>query len=169
MQNKPKILLMDANVLIDYQKSDFSILGQANKYVGEVHILTTILKEVKGLDASECERFGLKVIEPELPQVVRASINKGALSFYDHLCLIVASDEGFVCVTNDKALRRACNDVGVKTLWGLEIITELVRTQLMQASDAIRVAKEIHLKNKVHIPKTLLKRFSQIVTDIENQ
>ena len=27
MPKKPKVLLMDANVLIDYLKSDFSVLG----------------------------------------------------------------------------------------------------------------------------------------------
>ncbi len=34
MAKKPKVLLMDANVLIDYQKSDFSVLGLVNKHVG---------------------------------------------------------------------------------------------------------------------------------------
>ena len=33
MPKKPKVLLMDANVLIDYQKSDFSVLGLVNKHV----------------------------------------------------------------------------------------------------------------------------------------
>ena len=44
MQKKPKVLLMDANVLIDYQKSDLSVLGLVNKHVAEVHVLTTIIE-----------------------------------------------------------------------------------------------------------------------------
>jgi len=52
MPKKPKVLLMDANVLIDYQKSDFSVLGLVNKHVAEVHVLTTIIEEVDGLDSN---------------------------------------------------------------------------------------------------------------------
>ena len=73
MANKPKVLLMDANVLIDYQKSDFSVLGLVNRHVSEVHILTTILDEVDGLDVVDCERLGLKAVEPELNQLTRAA------------------------------------------------------------------------------------------------
>ena len=40
MPKKAKVLLMDANVLIDYQKSDLSVLGLVNKHVAEVHVLT---------------------------------------------------------------------------------------------------------------------------------
>ena len=73
MAKKPKVLLMDANVLIDYQKSDFSVLGLENRHVSEVHILTTILDEVDGLDVVDCERLGLKAVEPELNQLTRAA------------------------------------------------------------------------------------------------
>ena len=62
MPKKPKVLLMDANVLIDYQKSDLSVLGLVDKHVGEVNVLTTILDEVDGLGVVDCERLGLKVI-----------------------------------------------------------------------------------------------------------
>lgn len=117
MPKKPKVLLMDANVLIDYQKSDFSVLGLVNKHVAEVHVLTTIIEEVDGLEIVDCERLGLKAIEPELHQLTRAASKRGQLSFRDHLCLIVASDASFVCVTNDKPLRNACTDEGVGILW----------------------------------------------------
>jgi hypothetical protein len=96
-------------VLIDYQKSDFSVLGLVNKHVGEVHVLTTILEKVEGLDVVDCERLGLKAVEPELNQLTLAATKRGQLSFRDHLCLLVASDSGFVCVTNDKPLRKACS------------------------------------------------------------
>ena len=64
MAKKPKVLLMDANVLIDYQKSDFSVLGLVSKHVGEVHVLTNIIEEVDDLEVDDCERIGLKAIEP---------------------------------------------------------------------------------------------------------
>ena len=118
MPSKRQALLVDANVLVDYQKSDISILSLVNQHIGEVHVLATILDEVDDLEAVDCERLGLKVIEPELAQVVKASKRKRQLSFRDHLCLIVASDGRLVCVTNDRALRLACSDVGVPTMWG---------------------------------------------------
>ena len=59
MPKKPKVLLMDTDVLIDYQNSDFSVLGLVDKHVGEVYVLTTILNEVDGLNAVDCERGSL--------------------------------------------------------------------------------------------------------------
>lgn len=169
MPKKPKVLLMDANVLIDYQKSDFSVLGLVNKHVGEVYVLTTIIDEVDGLDVVDCERLGLKVIEPELNQLMLAATKRGQLSFRDHLCLIVASKASFICVTNDKPLRNACTSEGVRILWGLEIMTALVRVNAMRAADAIQTAEKIHLSNPLHIPRKLVEQFSKIVTNIEKK
>jgi hypothetical protein len=167
MAKKPKVLLMDANVLIDYQKSDFSVLQLVNKHVAEVHVLTTILEEIDGLDIVDCERIGLKAIEPELHQLRRAASKRGQLSFHDHLCLIVASDASFVCVTNDKLLRSACTGECIDVLWGLEIMTALVRADVMPAVDAIQVAEKIHHRNPLHIPRKLVDRFAKIVTEEE--
>lgn len=169
MPKKPKVLLMDANVLIDYQKSDLSVLGLVNKHVAEVHVLTTIIEEVDGVDVVDCERLGLKAIEPELHQLTLAASKRGQLSFRDHLCLIVASDASFVCVTNDKPLRNACSADGVSILWGLEIMTALVRANAMRAADAIQTAEKIHLSNPLHITKKLVDRFAKVVNDVEKK
>ena len=112
---------------------------------------------------------GLKAIEPELHQLTRAASKRGQLSFRDHLCLIVASDGSFVCVTNDKPLRAACTDEGVSILWGLEIMTALVKANAMRAANAIQTAEKIHLSNPLHIPRKLVDRFAKIVTDVETK
>jgi len=169
MPKKPKVLIMDANVLIDYQKSDLSVLGLVNEHVAEVHVLTTVIEEVDGLEVVDCERLGLKAIEPELHQLTRAAGKRSQLSFRDRLCLIVASDASFVCVTNDKPLRNACKDEGVKILWGLEIMTALVRANAMRAADAIQTAEKIHLSNPLHITRKLVDRFAKIVSDVEKK
>lgn len=168
-RKKTKIQILDANVLIDYQKSDLSILGLVDKHVGEVHILTTVIEEVDGVDATSCERLGLKALEPELDQLVLAAAIRGSLSFQDHLCLIVAKAAGFSCITNDKALRAACQAEGIEVYWGLEIMTELVRLGKLPAEEAIRVAEEIHLSNPLHIPRALVDRFTKKVTSIETK
>jgi rRNA-processing protein FCF1 len=169
MAKKPKVLLMDANVLIDYQKSDFTVLGLVRKYVGEVHVLTTIIEEVDGLDAVDFERLGLKMVEPEVSQLTQAAAKRGQLSFRDHLCLIVASDANFVCVTNDKSLRKACTKEGVRVLWGLEMMAALVRANVLLAVDAIQIAEKIHLSNPLHISRSLVDRFAKSVIGIEKK
>ena len=163
MAATPQLLLLDANVLIDYQNSDFSILALANKHLGKVQILTTILAEVHGLDAEECERNGLTVIEPELEQVFRAMEQKGRLSFQDQLCLIVAAADGYTCVTNDKALYRACAEKGVTVIRGLAVMIELVRCGAMRTGSAIEVAEKIHAVNPLHIPRSLIDHFRRSV------
>ncbi|MCK4303344.1 MAG: hypothetical protein KAY24_03825 [Candidatus Eisenbacteria sp.] len=169
MSKKPQPLLIDANVLIDYQRSDFSILGLVNQHVGHIYVLTPILNEVDGLDVVDCERLGLKAIEPELAQVTRASTAKGQLSFRDRLCLVVASEGGFVCLTNDKALRKACDDLGVATLWGLEIMITLVRSGAMRAADAISIAEKIHINNPLHVSQKIVDRFCRNVIATEKK
>jgi len=169
MATKPKVLLMDANVLIDYQKSDLSVLRLVNKHVGEVHVLTTIVEEVDGLDVVDCERLGLKAIEPKLNQLTQAAMKRGQLSFPVHLSLLVALESGLVCVANDKPLRRACAKEGVSILWGLEIMTALVRTNAMRADDAIQTAEKIHLSNPLHIPRKLVDRYTEIVGNMEKK
>lgn len=167
MAKKRKVLLMDANVLIDYQKSDFSVLALVHKHVGEVHVLTTIIEEVDGLDVVDCERLGLKAVEPQLSQLTRAATKRGQLSFRDHLCLLVASDANFVCVTNDKPLRKACTEEGVSVLWGVEMMAALVRANALRAVDAIQTAEKIHLSNPLHISGPLVDRFVRLVIGIE--
>jgi len=116
-----KLLLMDANVLIDYRDSDLEILALVSRHVGPLHVLSTILAgEVPRVGDDDCARLGLNVIEPELEQVLRAGATRGRLSFGDHLCLIVAADGGYACVTNDRALRSACEAEQVETIWGLD-------------------------------------------------
>ncbi|HDP94747.1 MAG TPA: type II toxin-antitoxin system VapC family toxin [Candidatus Aminicenantes bacterium] len=164
-----RLLLLDANVLIDYRESDFSILSLANIYLGKVHILTPILAEVGDLDAGKREESNLTIIEPELEHVFSAAERKGRLSFNDSLCLIVAAAGGYTCATNDKALRGACAETGVPVVWGLEIMAELVRCHAMTAEAAVAVAEKIHSVNPHHIPLRLIDRFRRTVTQVTGE
>lgn len=163
MVSTTRLLLLDANVLIDYQKSDFSVLALAARHLGKVHILTPILAEVAGLDAGKCEEGDLTLIEPELEQLLLAGDRKGRLSFNDNLCLIVAAAGGYTCVTSDKALRKACVEMGVPTIWGLEVMNKLVHCRAMTAEVAVEVAEKIHAVNPHHIPQSLIDRFRRSV------
>jgi len=169
MQLSQGYLLVDANVLIDYLAADLSVLALASRHLGEVHVLSTVLDEVDGLDESGCERLGLKVVEPELAQLVEAAEKRSSLSAQDHLCLVVARTRGWTCVTNDGALRRACTADGVAVLWGLELMAELVRLVQLGAEDAVAVARAIHESNPLPIPGSLVDRFAALVRRIARE
>lgn len=161
--NVTRLLLVDANVLIDYVKSELSILGVAARHMGEVYVLSTVLDEVDGLDQDGCARLGIRVFEPELAHLVAAAQKRGALSTEDHLCLILAREQGWTCVTNDGALRRACQQDRVPVLWGLELMLELVSIGQLPGADAITVANAIHRTNPFHITAEIVARFADRV------
>ena len=158
-----RLLLFDANVLIDYVKSELSILGIVSRHLGEVYVLSTVLDEVDGLDADGCARLGIRVFEPELADVIAAARKRGALSTQDHLCLILARRQGWTCVTNDGALRRACLLEQVPVLWGLQMMLELVRMGQLPGEDVIAVANAIHRTNPFHITDSIVARFIEEV------
>jgi hypothetical protein len=118
MADERAFLLVDANVLLDYQTSDLTILTLVARHIALVHVVSTVLSEVGGLDATDCERLGIRVVEPGLGQAAAAAIGQGPLSFADRLCLAICEAVGWACVTNDKALRTACASADVEVLWG---------------------------------------------------
>ena len=56
-------LVADANVLIDYAKTDRSILTMHVRHFGPIFVPRVILDEVDQLDAAECESLGLTIVE----------------------------------------------------------------------------------------------------------
>jgi hypothetical protein len=44
------------------------MLSLVSRHVGPVHIVSTVLAEVDGLDESKCERLGFRVVEPSIEQ-----------------------------------------------------------------------------------------------------
>jgi len=104
------LLIIDADVLIDYTQADPTVLSLVAAHLGRVYVAAATLDEVTGLDEEQCERLGLEVIEGETEQLIEAGQRRSGLSFADHLCLILAYDNGWTCVTNDKGLRSQCEE-----------------------------------------------------------
>ena len=65
-----------------------------------------------------------------------AGRRRPGLSYYDHLCLLVAKQGGWTCVTNDGKFRRDCMAEKVPVLWGLEPMVELVAGGHLNAAEA---------------------------------
>src|SRR4051794_23790978 len=102
---KLRLLLVDACVLIDFAKSDTSVITLASRYVGEVHVATPVFEEVHDLDPAMAASLGIKLFEPPLEMLVAAAAQRGRLSFQDRLCVMVAKANGWTCVSNDRRLR----------------------------------------------------------------
>lgn len=101
------LLVVDANVLIDYAEADESVLALVVRHIGPVFVPRDVLDEVDQFDEDTCTRLGLQIAEGSLEQLLEAGAGGGGLSFQDWMCLILARDNGWVCVTNDGRLRSA--------------------------------------------------------------
>jgi hypothetical protein len=59
-------LVADANVLIDYAKTDPTILALYTRHLGPIYVPSVILDEVDQLDISDCASLGLTIVEEPL-------------------------------------------------------------------------------------------------------
>jgi rRNA-processing protein FCF1 len=158
--------IADANVLIDYAKTTPGILALVAKHVGPVYVAADVLEEVEQLNEAQCQAIGLKVVDGNLAQLTEASQRGGPLSFEDKLCLVLARDNGWSCLSNDGPLREACKAQGVPVIWGLEIMLALVEVKQLTATSAIQTAQAIHAVNPLYITAKVLGAFQKKVAQI---
>jgi len=157
-------LVADANVLIDYVKTDPSILTLHVKHFGPIFVPSVILDEVDQLTASDCETLGLTIVEESLEILLAATEQRGPLSFEDQVCLLLARANQWTCVTNEKPLHRACKQEKVASIWGLRLMIELVHADQLSYESAIEVAQSIHRINPRYITLEILERFEAELT-----
>jgi hypothetical protein len=79
----------------------------------------------------------------------------------DRFCFVVCKDNDWTCVSNDKALRRACESAGVAVLWSLELLLELVKLGHLPADDASQAAERMHRANPAFLGATILAAFRE--------
>jgi rRNA-processing protein FCF1 len=155
---KLRLLLVDACVLIDFAKTDPAIITLVSRYVGEVHVATPVFAEVHDLDPAMAASLGIRLVEPTLEMLLQAAAARGRLSFPDRLCVLVAKANGWTCVSNDRQLRKACDDESVPVMWGLELLAALVEQRALSPTSARNLATKIVDANK-RISKQVLERF----------
>jgi hypothetical protein len=92
-----EFLIIDANVLIDFCKTERSVLALVTKHVGTVHVAEPVLAEVKELDRVGAQALGINVLTPEFPLLGRAATAsvRSPLRFGDWLCLLIAEQESW--------------------------------------------------------------------------
>jgi len=159
MQRKSTVLLADADVLIDYRESDLTILALVARHLGRLAVLPPVLDEVRGVTAKECGRLGVEIVEVETERMLLAAEVDSSVSFNDRLCLVVCREEGWTCLTNDRALQRLCKRHGVETRFGLGLMVNLVEAGALTRRRAVAVARRIRASNPLHITDRVLDRF----------
>jgi predicted nucleic acid-binding protein len=153
-----RLSIIDACVLIDFLEADETILTLAAHHIGDVYVPTPVLLEVSGLDRARALSLALKLYDPTPDMLAQAIARRGSLSFQDHLCLAIARAEGWTCISNDKALRAACQADGISVVWGLQVLTDLVARRALSASAAAALGRAIADANK-RMSADVLKRF----------
>jgi hypothetical protein len=94
---KIEVLIIDANVLIDFCKTDESVLALVVKHVATVNVAEPVLEEVSQLDRLRAEALGIRVLCPDYSCLTRAAVasQRSPLRFQDWVCLLLAEDNGF--------------------------------------------------------------------------
>ena len=85
-----------------------------------------------------------------------AAGEKGPLSFQDNLCFLMAKQNGWTCVTNDKPLRRKCETERVPLFWGIELICILVESGGLPLKQATEIILEIKKLNPKYITDSIV-------------
>lgn len=115
-------VVVDANVLIDLAEID--ALQLLNSVFSHVSIPESIVQfELKTIDLTQirysasniCTKKGYKLFT-ELGKHYRG------LSEFDRTLLSIAIENGFLCVTNEKPLRKVCNEYQIKYTGTLGIL-----------------------------------------------
>jgi hypothetical protein len=157
------LFILDACVLIDFVTTDASLLTLVADHVGSIHVASVVLAEVDQLDESDAVSLGLRVVEPDLALAADAAMRRGALSLEDWTSLLLAKDNGWTCVSNDRRLRRECTAEKVPVLWSLALLTRLVDAGALAAEAAVATVRAMHAANPRYITPRLVARFEQRV------
>jgi predicted nucleic acid-binding protein len=153
-------MIMDACVLIDFLHADRSVFQSISHYVGPLYVVSSVVEELRDVQNSEeLIALGISVIVPKREDVDMAASKIAALSFQDWLCLLTAKRHGLTCVTNDKRIRRQCEQEGVSLLWGLELLLGLHEVDGITKKMAETVALGIHQTNPLHISRDIFEEF----------
>lgn len=162
-----RLMIMDACVLIDYMNGEPDLFRLIHSYIGQIFVATPIIEEVDSINSiDELRDLYLEPIEPEIKDVFEAAAMEGRTSFQDNLCYLTARRNGMTCVTNDTNLRSLCETAKVPTLWGLELILELVRGGGLAKQEAEHIGRAIHNSNLTHINQTVLNGFLSKLKEI---
>lgn len=152
-------LLFDANVLIEYAHADEGILALIARHLGPTRVLSTTLGEVQELDAEDCRRLDISIIEPTTAQRNEATGVRSRTSGKDKLCFVACRQNGWMLATNDRLLRSLCERDEVPVRYALELVLDLFSISRVSRARAESVAAKFHDRSPEYFPEDLLEWF----------
>lgn len=157
----PAVLLLDANVLIDFAVVRPTVLALLGASLRAVAVLPETVLEVTQLTHDDYARLGIPIEEltPE-EYAAAADLADSDTPAEDDLCLAVCRSRTWILATNDGVLRKRCAHAGVSTIWGLELLLTLVKDGALSRTDAESIAWKLHEKSPRHFHKGLLAQFA---------
>lgn len=153
-----KLVIIDANVLIDFADTNQDVLGLLAT-VFEIYVPKQILDEVDGFNENAAADTGLLICHPTLEELTEAALRLPGLSAQDTLCFILARNHHWVCLTNDRRLRAKCAEEQIETIWGLEAMLIACGQKRLSKAKARETAEAIHLANPAHIGADVFSAF----------
>ena len=158
-RSAPPVLLVDADVFIDYRDSDLEVLKLIGQHVGRVAVLAAVLDAVHGVTRADCARLSVSVVEVATSRLLRAGSVDTDVSFNDRLCFVTCREEGWTCVTNDPALHRLCERRGVRARFGLRLLVDVVAAGAVTPQRATAIAQKMQESNPLHVNERVIARF----------
>jgi hypothetical protein len=155
------ILLADADVLIDFVKTQPTTLRLVSRHLGQLVVLSEVLDTVDGLTKTDCASLGIKVFTAPTEMLLDAGAKRGRLSFEDHLGFVACRTNRWTMVTNDGALIRVCKEASVQVRRGLRLVLDLVVAGHLSKRAAKQLATAIHVVNPRHIGAAVLRQFEE--------
>jgi len=167
MMQPERVLVCDANVLIDFIEVDAEILRLAAVHLGTVVVLTTTLEKVNPLSEKACRELGLEVREPSTEDLITVGATPIAgLAFDDRVMAHIVLRDGYTCVTNDVKARNYLKSEGASPLWGLDLLLELVRTRAVTMKRARSVVKALVTASPKHYSPNVVQLFEERLSAI---
>jgi len=142
-KTKNKIVICDANVIIDFLECDISLLADLNALFDEVCIPYMVMIEITKISEQELIDMGMYLIETP----VQGSPVSG-LSPQDWSCVLAVQSTSELCITNDRKLRSVLRDMDFDILWGLETLLMLKKEHIITKSKAEKCGTKICKRNK---------------------
>ncbi len=157
------LVLLDTNILSDIAQEDFSVFAVLVAEYGAVLVPRSIVDECSDVDVCLLTGIGIHIVEatPEqTEEAFRLNGERQRLSIQDCGCFVLCRDRGATCVTNDKCLKRFCEENGVNGLWEFQALIPAVRDGIMSADHAMAFAEGVARRNGC-IPQNVVEAFRE--------
>lgn len=158
------LFVLDASVLIDLQSTEPAVLPMISTHVGALHIASTMLsEEIPALSADDCTALAIRVVEPSIELLATAAAKIPGLSFHDRVCMFLARERDWTCLTNDARLRRECKARAISFQWGLEPVVELVSAGHFSRARAKALMAALQERSPGHYKARVAQRFLRAI------